>query len=27
PMPYTRPLELLCIPNEKDVVAAVQQLG
>jgi pyruvate dehydrogenase E1 component beta subunit len=27
PMPYTRPLELLCIPNEKDVVAAVQKLS
>lgn len=27
PMPYTRPLELLCIPNEKDVLAAVRKLG
>jgi pyruvate dehydrogenase E1 component beta subunit len=27
PMPYTRNLELLCIPDEKDVVAAVQKLG
>lgn len=27
PMPYSRPLELLCIPNEGDVVAAVQKLG
>lgn len=27
PMPYTRPLELLCIPNENDVVAAVQKLA
>lgn len=26
PMPYTRPLELLCIPDEKDVVAAVHKL-
>jgi pyruvate dehydrogenase E1 component beta subunit len=27
PMPYTRPLELLCIPNEKDVVAAVHKIA
>lgn len=27
PMPYTRNLELECIPNEKDVLAAVQKLG
>jgi pyruvate dehydrogenase E1 component beta subunit len=27
PMPYARVLELQCIPNEKDVVAAVQKLG
>ena len=27
PMPYTRPLELLCIPNENDVVAAVQKIS
>lgn len=27
PMPYTRPLELLCIPNEQDVLAAVRKLG
>lgn len=27
PMPYTRPLELLCIPNEGDVVEAVRKLG
>lgn len=26
PMPYTRPLELLCIPNEEDVLAAVRKL-
>lgn len=26
PMPYTRNLELECIPNEKDVLAAVQKL-
>ncbi len=26
PMPYTRVLELECIPNERDVVAAVQKL-
>jgi pyruvate dehydrogenase E1 component beta subunit len=26
PMPYSRVLELQCIPNEKDVVAAVQKL-
>ncbi len=26
PMPYTRPLELLCIPNEEDVLAAVNKL-
>ena len=27
PMPYTRVLELQCIPNEKDVVAEVQKIG
>jgi len=27
PMPYTVPLEQLCIPNEKDVLAAVRKLG
>lgn len=27
PMPYSRPLELLCIPDEKDVVEAVHKLG
>lgn len=27
PMPYTRVLELECIPNEKNVVAAVQKLS
>lgn len=27
PMPYTRILELQCIPNENDVIAAVQKLG
>jgi len=27
PMPYTRPLELLCIPNEGDVAEAVRKLG
>lgn len=27
PMPYSRPLELLCIPNEKDVVETVRKLG
>ena len=27
PMPYTRVLELECIPNDKDVIAAVQKLG
>lgn len=27
PMPYTRPLELLCIPNDQDVIAAVHKLG
>jgi pyruvate dehydrogenase E1 component beta subunit len=27
PMPYSRVLELQCIPNEKDVVAAVQKLN
>lgn len=27
PMPYTRPLELLCIPNEEDVLAAVRKLS
>ncbi|HVL38569.1 MAG TPA: alpha-ketoacid dehydrogenase subunit beta [Fimbriimonadaceae bacterium] len=27
PMPYARVLELQCIPNEKDVVAAVHKLG
>lgn len=27
PMPYTRNLELLCIPNEDDVIAAVRKLG
>ena len=26
PMPYTRPLELLCIPNEDDVLAAVRKM-
>jgi pyruvate dehydrogenase E1 component beta subunit len=27
PMPYSRVLELQCIPNEKDVLAAVQKIG
>lgn len=27
PMPYSRPLELLCIPDEKDVAEAVHKLG
>lgn len=27
PMPYSRVLELECIPNEKDVLAAVQKIG
>ena len=27
PMPYARPLELLCIPNDGDVVAAVRKLS
>lgn len=27
PMPYTRNLELLCIPNEDDVIAAIRKLG
>jgi len=27
PMPYTRILELECIPNEKDVIAAVRKMG
>lgn len=27
PMPYARVLELQCIPNEKDVVAAVHKIG
>lgn len=27
PMPYARPLELQCIPNEQDVVAAVRKIG
>lgn len=27
PMPYARPLELLCIPNDGDVVEAVRKLG
>lgn len=27
PMPYARPLELQCIPNEKDVVEAVHRIG
>ncbi|MBI1756460.1 MAG: alpha-ketoacid dehydrogenase subunit beta [Fimbriimonas ginsengisoli] len=27
PMPYTRPLELLCIPNDHDVVDAVHRLN
>jgi pyruvate dehydrogenase E1 component beta subunit len=27
PMPYTRVLELECIPNDKDVLAAVERLG
>jgi len=27
PMPYTRPLELLCIPNDGDVVEAVRKLS
>jgi pyruvate dehydrogenase E1 component beta subunit len=27
PMPYSRVLELQCIPNENDVIAAVQKIG
>ena len=27
PMPYSRVLELQCIPNEKDVIAEVQKIG
>ena len=27
PMPYSRVLELQCIPNERDVLAAVQKIG
>ncbi|MBV6458038.1 MAG: 2-oxoisovalerate dehydrogenase subunit beta [Fimbriimonadaceae bacterium] len=27
PMPYSRVLELQCIPNESDVIAAVQKIG
>jgi pyruvate dehydrogenase E1 component beta subunit len=27
PMPYARPIELLCIPNDGDVVEAVRKLG
>jgi pyruvate dehydrogenase E1 component beta subunit len=27
PMPYSRPLELQCVPNEKDVVEAVRKLS
>jgi pyruvate dehydrogenase E1 component beta subunit len=27
PMPYSRPLELLCIPSEEDVVACVHKIG
>lgn len=27
PMPYSRPLELLCIPNEQDVLTEVRKIG